>query len=891
MRRHGYIIGGQVQGVGFRPFVYRAASRNRLTGHVGNTSDGVRVEVQGTDEGLAAFARALERELPPLARITALRREDLPPVEGEDAFRIVHSEGRHGHAVLVSPDVATCDNCLADMRDPHNRRYRYPFTNCTDCGPRYTITRSIPYDRATTSMSCFPLCPECAAEYGDPMDRRFHAQPNACPVCGPRVWLVEAHDPAVSVPELAEGQEAVERTAEALRAGKIVAVKGLGGFHLVCDATDAEAVALLRERKRRPHKSLAVMVPDMAAARRIARVSDEEAAALTSPERPIVALDALGALPPGIAPDVDSIGVMLPYTPLHHLLLEAFAALSPLPVLVMTSGNAGGEPISLGNREALARLRHIADLFLLHNRDILIRADDSVVRVERSGGGDGDEALGRGGRTFLEKGFSLPSPNPTPSSPKTFVCGRKAEPEQRERTAQEFSTDNNTQNYPQENEYNQETETFPNATGIPSGIASPPVESLGKGGGVGEAPFSRRVSLPYSSPPLHFFRRARGFVPRPLELPRDAGRCVLATGAELKNTLCLTRGRDAFLSQHVGDLKNLETLAFFREMAEHLSGLLEVRPEAVVCDLHPDYLSTGYALESGLPVLRLQHHFAHIYGALAENGHDAPALGLALDGTGYGTDGTIWGGELLFVDPRSVSEERCGGRIGRLAPFPLPGGEAAIREPWRIVSGFMGLPEAEAHRDRFAERMDELLGTERKQAVHTAIMEMVRRDATPRTSSCGRLFDAASALFGLCPAISYEGQAAIRLESAQDLSATTVPPFPIRERAGLLELDTATFFLHLLELRQAGVPVSSLARRFHLGLVEGLAELALSGARRCGVRTVALSGGVLHNRTVALLLPGALERRGLVPLTHHALPPGDGGLSFGQAAWACRILR
>ena len=384
MRRHGYIIGGQVQGVGFRPFVYRAATRHGLTGHVGNTSDGVRVEVQGSDEALAAFAHALEHGLPPLARITSLRREELPLADGETAFAIAHSEGRHGHAVLVSPDVATCGNCLADMRDPANRRYRYPFTNCTDCGPRYTITRSIPYDRATTSMSCFPLCPDCAAEYNDPLDRRFHAQPNACPACGPKVWLAAAPegDPRIPGPELAEGQHAIERTAAALRAGNIVAVKGLGGFHLVCDAASAEAVALLRERKRRPHKSLAIMVPDLETARRVAHVSDAEAAALTSSERPIVVLASRGVLPPAIAPDVDSIGVMLPYTPLHHLLLEAFAALSPLPALVMTSGNAGGEPISLGNREALARLRHIADLFLLHNRDILIRADDSVVRVE-----------------------------------------------------------------------------------------------------------------------------------------------------------------------------------------------------------------------------------------------------------------------------------------------------------------------------------------------------------------------------------------------------------------------------------------------------------------------------------------------------------------------------
>ncbi|MBS6141194.1 MAG: carbamoyltransferase HypF [Bilophila sp.] len=838
MRRHGYIIGGQVQGVGFRPFVYRAATRHGLTGHVGNTSDGVRVEVQGSDEALAAFAHALEHGLPPLARITSLRREELPLADGETAFAIAHSEGRHGHAVLVSPDVATCGNCLADMRDPANRRYRYPFTNCTDCGPRYTITRSIPYDRATTSMSCFPLCPDCAAEYNDPLDRRFHAQPNACPACGPKVWLAAAPegDPRIPGPELAEGQHAIERTAAALRAGNIVAVKGLGGFHLVCDAASAEAVALLRERKRRPHKSLAIMVPDLETARRVAHVSDAEAAALTSSERPIVVLASRGVLPPAIAPDVDSIGVMLPYTPLHHLLLEAFAALSPLPALVMTSGNAGGEPISLGNREALARLRHIADLFLLHNRDILIRADDSVVRVE-----------------------------PLPETG--------------------FSTGNNPQCYPQKN-------GIPSACspslpdGAPAGLPSTSAENV-----EGEAGDFSSGSLLREAPPLHFFRRARGFVPRPLELPRDAGRCVLATGAELKNTLCLTRGKDAFLSQHVGDLKNLETFAFFQDMAEHLGGLLEVKPEAVVCDLHPDYLSTSYALDSGLPVLRLQHHFAHVYGVLAENGHDAPALGLALDGTGYGTDGTIWGGELLFVDPKAAGEERYGGRIGRLAPFPLPGGEAAIREPWRIASGFMGLPEAEGLRGRFAEDMHALLRVDGKRAVHDAILEMVRREATPMTSSCGRLFDAVSALLGLCPSVTYEGQAAIRLEAQQDLSVTTSAPFPIRERGGLLELDTAAFFLHLLELRRAGVPVPDLARRFHLGLTEGLAELALSGARRCGVRTVALSGGVFHNRTIALLLPEALARRGLVPLTHHALPPGDGGLSYGQAAWASHVLR
>ena len=799
MKRHGYTIGGQVQGVGFRPFIYRTAVRLSLTGHVGNTSDGVRIEVQGAEDALSAFARALEHDLPPLARITALRCEDLPAVPDEAAFTIVHSEGRHGHAVLVSPDVATCANCLADMRDPTNRRYRYPFTNCTDCGPRYTITRSIPYDRATTSMSCFPLCPECAAEYADPLDRRFHAQPNACPVCGPHVWLTNA---AKAPAAIAEGQQAIEQAAAALFSGKLLASRGLGGFHLVCDATNPDAVALLRERKHRPHKALAVMVPDLETARRIVHVSDHEAAVLLSPEHPITVMASRDTLPASIAPDVRDIGVMLPYTPLHHLLLEAFAALAPLPVLVMTSGNAGGEPIALGNREAISRLAGIADLFLLHNRDILVRADDSVVRVEEE--------------------------------------------------------------EPEENEH--------------PGERGPREEDLSSGNSLLHAPV------------LHIFRRARGFVPRPLPLPATPDRCILATGAELKNTLCITRGNEAFVSQHVGDLKNLETFGFFQEMVAHLSGLLEVGPQAVVCDLHPDYLSTTYALDSGLPVLQLQHHFAHIYSVLAENGYAGPALGLALDGTGYGDDGTIWGGELLFVEPGAASETHWGGRIGRLSPFPLPGGEAAIREPWRIASGFTALPELSGQCGWLTENSRQWSGGAAKAPIHEAITEMVRRGATPMTSSCGRLFDAAAALLGLCPVISYEGQAAIRLESTQDHSVTQGFPHTLTEKGGLLELDTADFFLHLLKAREQGIPVPELARRFHLGLIEGLAELALAGAKRTGVRTVGLSGGVLHNRTVALLLPQALQRRGLVPLIHKALPPGDGGISFGQTAWASRIF-
>ncbi len=724
MKRYGYIVGGQVQGVGFRPFVYRVARRLGLTGHVGNTSEGVRIEVQGEEDRLAAFERALHDELPPLARITAQERSELTLAPEEATFSIAASEGHHGHAVLVSPDVATCARCLRDMRDPTNRRYRYPFTNCTDCGPRYTITRSIPYDRASTSMSCFPLCPECAAEYADPENRRFHAQPNACSVCGPHVRLTEP-----TGTELAIGQEAMEKLAELLAAGHIAAVKGLGGFHLVCSAVPGEgdhAIAALRERKQRPHKALAIMVPDLETAKRVAELSPVEAAVLESPEHPIVSLHRLpGILPDALAPDLRDIGLMLPYTPLHHLLLEAFSRnISGIPALVMTSGNAGGEPIALGNREALRRLSGIADCFLLHDRDILVRADDSVVRVE------------------------------IPFDPKQDALS-----------------------------------------------VTPPRTA--------------------AEAPLHFFRRAR------------------------------------------------------------------------------DYLSTAYALDSGLPVLRLQHHFAHIYGVLAEHGHEAPALGLALDGTGYGPDGTIWGGELLYVHPADVhSEKTFGERLGRLSPFPLPGGEAAIREPWRIAAGLLGLHGDAFLLQQLAEQGEDLFFTSRSPSFNfrllPALLELIGRGSAPLTSSCGRLFDAAAALLGLCPVVTYEGQAAIRLEEAQEATVrhASEPPsglFAVHERNDLLELDVPAAFRRLFQERLAGIPIPLLARRFHTELAEGLADLALAGARRTGIRTVAMAGGVLHNRTLAVLLPAALLRRGLVPLLHRSLPPGDGSIAYGQAAWAVRV--
>jgi hydrogenase maturation protein HypF len=838
LARRKFTVSGQVQGVGFRPFVYRIAADHALTGTVSNTAAGVFIEVQGPPESVAAFGHDLANKLPPLARVVSCTHEDIPVVRDEEGFRIVASgDGGAGHEVLISADVATCDDCLADMNDPANRRHLYPFTNCTNCGPRYTITRFIPYDRDKTSMACFPLCPECAAEYENPLDRRFHAQPNACPVCGPRVWYVdgaplgptpETHPDAARDAGRPTGTPAIQALARALADGRIAAVKGLGGFHLACDAASDAAVGELRRRKHRPHKPLAIMVPDLATARRIVHVSPEEEALLAGRERPIVLCRALAGLAGGLAgglaeglvgglagtadrvksdgvaeageapppisplvsPDTPFVGVMLPYTPLHHVLLRLYGALLPegrAAALVMTSGNAGGEPICLGNREALRRLPSIADVFLLHDRGILIRTDDSVTRI-----------------------------NP--------------------------------------------------ATGQPQ-----------------------------------FLRRARGFTPRPVFLEGD-GPCVLAMGPELKNTLCVTRGDKAFVSQHIGDMHNLETLGFHREIAAHLPRILQVTPQAVARDLHPDYMTTAEAQQSGLPVLTLQHHFAHIHAVLAENRHDGPALGLALDGTGHGEDGTVWGGELLYVDNVALDHQR----LGRLARIPLPGGDAAIREPWRIAQGLLwllGLRESGSDGGRPWPWLH-------RHAQAAAFLPRVleRGVNTPRTSSCGRLFDAVAALLGLCDTITYEGQAAIRLEHAQDAPnrnasiphgddhdafLTHAYPCPLRaaqDGSDTLVLDTHVLFRAVHDDWARGTPPGEVARRFHAGLVAGLADMAAAVAGVMDVPVVALSGGVMQNLTLSVHLPLALAARGLTVLTHAELPPGDGCISLGQAAWARRVL-
>lgn len=799
--RRAFTASGQVQGVGFRPFVWRLAREGGLSGSVRNTADGVRIEVQGAPGALATFGRRLRAELPPLARLAGLDEAELAPVPGETEFRILESEGRAGHTVLVSPDVAVCEDCLAEMRDPADRRFGYVFTNCTNCGPRFTITRSIPYDRAVTSMACFPLCPACAAEYADPADRRFHAQPIACPECGPRLWYVDAaaaaHGASRTGPTPENRADALARAGRLLLGGGILALKGLGGFQLVCNARDARAVAAVRARKLRPHKALAVMAGDLAAASGVCRVTPRAASLLSGPEKPIVIcprredLPAEAALPASIAPDSATVGLMLPSTPLHAALCDWLAAHGEAaPLLVATSGNPHGEPLCLGNREALARLAPLADAWLLHDRDILVRVDDSVVLV-----------------------------------PET-----------------------------------------------PAGSAPIPV------------------------------RRARGYVPRPVALPEFPGATaeggelpsVFGAGAGLKAAFCLTRGREAFMGQHIGDLESPATLDFYDEAAERFEALLEVRPTALVCDLHPDFPSSrraeARARREDLPLFRLQHHAAHAAAVLAEHGRGEPALALCLDGTGLGVDGTIWGGELLFMDLR-VPEWR---RLGRLAPFALPGGDAAIREPWRIARGLARAVDMAWTPAPDPDGADALPA----RAMAAVDAMLARAVNCPLTSSCGRLFDAVSAALGLCRSITYEGQAAIRLESAAGAwlaaggGAMPAPwDAPLREAGGgLLELDGAALFAAVLHARREGMSVGEAAARFHASLARGFAAMARRAARRLGLRAVGLSGGSFLNLLLAAWLPEELTAEGLAPLSHAQVPPGDGGLALGQAVWGQRML-
>ena len=850
IQRQRHILTGQVQGVGFRPHVFRVAAQCGLTGVVRNTSDGVVVEVQGEAPALAAFAEYLVAEMPPLARIALHEQTAISPLPDERDFTIAHSAAAHGHSVLISPDTAVCDDCLDDILTPHNRRHHYPFTNCTNCGPRYTITRSIPYDRATTSMGCFPLCPECGQEYGDPMNRRFHAQPNACPVCGPEVWFIPLAPVGESRPAIVPdtsrhshsavvGDAGIIALARLLASGGIAAIKGLGGFHLACSASDDGAVQRLRQYKNRPHKPLAVMVASPDEARCIADIGDAEFALLTSRERPIVLcpLSQQGKqwLSPGLSPDTSRIGIMLPYTPFHYILLQRFAEycpkapIGPTPpaVLVMTSGNKGGEPICLGNRETAARLAGIAgntvrqshsvaeatptglNGLLFHNRDILIRVDDSVVM-----------ALPPAIATALS-GNSLP-------------------------------------------------------------------DSLGSAQHGPETPCGTL-----------FFRRARGYVPSPLPLPELSGHtpCVLAFGADLKNTLCITKGNEAFVSQHIGDMENMETANFHREISTHMANLLSVEPVLAVRDAHPDFLSSRLAEESGLPVRVVQHHAAHAYAVLAENQFTGRALALTLDGTGLAWppaegEARIWGGEAFLVNMEAYTHER----VGCLSALPLPGGDAAVREPWRVAHACLSMM-GEAHTKVLLPTggVEILLKNASWLPEHAAtaahIPLMVRKNLnTPWSTSCGRLFDAVSALLGLCHVTSYEGQAAIRLEEcarqAECLPDTPRPELPLQERNGLLTLDSLSIIARIASLRHNDASTPEAALAFHSLLADGLAHMAQTLCQRHSLQVVGLSGGCCNNTLLLEMLVTRLAKAGLVPLVHRALPPGDGCISYGQAVWA-----
>ncbi|RJX29564.1 MAG: carbamoyltransferase HypF [Desulfarculus sp.] len=773
-RRERALVTGVVQGVGFRPFVYNLARGLGLTGFVTNTAAGVDLAVQGPGPACDEFFQRLRSESPPLAVIHGLERQEEPPAAGESEFSIRASQAG-ARRTLISPDVAVCEACLAEMLDPGDRRHHYPFINCTHCGPRYTIIQDLPYDRPQTTMSGFEMCPSCRAEYQDPGDRRFHAQPNACPVCGPRLWLSDARGNEL------EAADPVAAAAAALAQGRVVAVKGLGGFHLAADALSEAAVSSLRGRKHREEKPLAVMVADLEAAQRLAALDPAAAAALCSRERPIVLAPARpgSGLAPSVAPRNRLVGLLLPYTPLHHLLLAAAAELGAW-ALVMTSGNVSDEPICLGNAEAVCRIGAkaergaIADLLLLHDRDIHLRSDDSVVRV---------------------------------------VGGR-----------------------------------------------------------------------------LRALRRSRGFVPVPLflrpELVPDGCPPILAAGAHQKNTLCLLRGREAFLSQHVGDLDDLRTLEFFELTAGHLARILEAEPQVLACDLHPDYLSTRWAQEQGRPLVRVQHHHAHAVAVMAEHGLSGPVLALSLDGTGYGPDRTVWGGEMLAAAAHGYR------RLGRLRRFCLPGGEAAVKQPWRVGLALLdevyGPEEAASLALGLVQRRGETL---------PLISQMIaRRLNTPLTSSLGRLFDGVAALCGLREEVAYDGQAAVELEQAMTMPDEPGYAFALRETDGLIELDWGPLVEAVLADMAAGADCAAVSARFHGGLLAGLAAWAQAGAEFSGLDVACLGGGCLMNACLLAGLPRRLEALGLTVYTPAQVPANDGGLSLGQAlaavaAWGRGLVK
>jgi hydrogenase maturation protein HypF len=767
-------VRGIVQGVGFRPFVYGLAVKHNLKGWVYNTSEDVKIEVEGAAKAIKQFERELETKAPPLAHIENVAIEYHPP-RGYKNFEIRQSQAQAGKYQLISPDVATCPACLGELLNPEDRRYRYPFTNCTNCGPRFTIIEDMPYDRPQTTMRYFQMCPQCQAEYDNPRDRRFHAQPNACPKCGPQVQLVDNRG------NLVTESNPIAAASQLLKEGKIVAIKGLGGFLLACDATDDNVVKTLRQRKKRSSKPFAIMVATVDEAKRHCYVSPEEEKLLTSPQSPIVLVRWRegSSVSREVAPNLQFLGIMLPYTPLHHILLRD----TGLP-LVMTSGNLSEEPIARDNDEALRRLSDIADYFLIHNRDIYSRYDDSVAIVERG-------------------------------------------------TSQ-------------------------------------------------------------------LVRRARSYAPYPIRLPFKT-RQVLGCGAEEKNTFCLTKDNYAFLSQHIGDMENMETLEHFDSTISLYKRLFHIEPEIIAHDLHPDYLATKYARElgeSGMKLVPVQHHHAHIASCLADNGLESPVIGVAFDGTGMGADGNIWGGEFLVADYRSYK------RVGHLEYLPLPGGAAAIKRPRRTAIGYIltllgedalnAVIASEAKQSQLAS-----IGQVTEVEVEIIKRQIERRINSPLSSSMGRLFDAISALLGIRGEIDYEGQAAVELEMAAHSSAIARRisgeaisgnkesyPYSIVEDRGVKIVRLRDLLSAVIEDLHQGISRGMISVKFHNTTARMINEMCRLIADETGITQVALSGGVFQNRLLLRKTVSLLESSGFQVFTHRQVPCNDGGISLGQAVIA-----
>jgi len=738
------VVRGAVQGVGFRPFVYRLATELELEGWVLNSAQGVFIEGEGPRDSLNRFLLRLEKEKPPRAAVQSFESSFLDPVN-YSGFEIRESQESGGKTVLILPDIATCADCVSEIFDPANRRFRYPFTNCTNCGPRFTIIEALPYDRAHTSMKKFRMCVDCDREYRDPRNRRFHAQPNACPRCGPQLQLWDSAGKVIVSKE-----EALCEAVESVRAGKIIALKGLGGFQLMVDAANERSVVRLRERKHREEKPFAVMAPSLITAHDLCRISELEERLLLSPESPIVLLERKNnaRLAQSIAPGNPNVGVMLPYTPLHHLLLQSLG----VPV-VATSGNLSDEPICIDEQEALERLRGIADVFLVHDRAIVRHMDDSVARI---------------------------------------MAGREI-----------------------------------------------------------------------------VLRRARGYAPLPVQLTQPVP-SVLALGAHLKNTVALSVGSNVFVSQHIGDLETEQAYTAFVRSAADLPQLYHARIDAVACDMHPDYLSTKHAAQFSVPIRHVQHHWAHIVSCMAENELSAPLLGVSWDGTGYGGDGTIWGGEFLRADANGFT------RVGHLRQFRLPGGEAAVKEPRRSAVGLL----YEIFGDQLWSHNHLLTAFDRSEL--PLIRQMLEKGVNaPVTSSAGRLFDAVAGLIGLRLRASFEGQAAMELEFAAYERADDKYSFALQEKSPFV-IDWQPAILEIIDDLRAGETRGMISAKFH----NMLCDMIVAVARKIGQDKVVLSGGCFQNRLLTERTIDRLAAENFRPYWHQRIPPNDGGISLGQVVAA-----